>query len=114
LIRADGATLSARLIPEDGGTWEAQLSDRFTEPVDPKYIGQSVAGVVRSWGNQGHLQASPTTAARHHRLYTVLWPERGGTPSLAQARLEGATLVVQRPDGRTDRITFAEDAVRVE
>jgi hypothetical protein len=114
LIRAEGATLSARLIPEDGGTWEAQLSDRFTEPVDPKYIGQSVAGVVRSWGNQGHLQASPTTAARHHRLYTVLWPERGGTPSLAQARLEGATLVVQRPDGRTDRITFAENAVRVE
>lgn len=114
LIRAEGATLSARLIPEDGGSWEAQLSDRFTEPVDPKYIGQSLAGVVRSWGNQGHLQASPTTAARHHRLYTVLWPERGGTPSLAQARLEGATLVVQRPDGRTDRITFAEDAVRVE
>lgn len=114
LIRAEGATLSARLIPEDGGTWEAQLSDRFTEPVDPKYLGQSVAGVVRSWDNQGHLQASSTSPARRHRVYTVLWPERGGTPSLAQARLEGATLVVQRPDDRTDRITFAEDAVRVE
>ena len=114
LIRAEGATLSARLLPADGGVWQAELTDRFPEPVDPKYIGQSVAGTVRSWGNQGHLEASPTTAALHHVLYTVLWPERGNTPALAHARLDGTTLVVQRPDGRTDRIRLTDDTVRVE
>lgn len=114
LIRADGATLSARLVPADGGAWKAQLTDRFPEPIDPKYVGQSVAGTVRSWGNQGHLEASPHDAAKHHVLYTVLWPERSDTPARAQARLDGATLIVQRPDGRTDRITLTDETVRVE
>jgi hypothetical protein len=99
-------------------TWEATVTTGFPVAVDPKYVtpGQINYPSSGEWNlQQYHLEAR-TPAAAEHLIYAVLWPEKGGTApaALDTAVLGDGTLVVKRPDGRTDRLRFSADSLVLE
>lgn len=110
------ATLTTRLIATGQQTWRITQTDRFTTPVDPKYVkgGASNFSTSSPYAEQGHLSAETSQAAREHVIYAVLWPERSSRPPDLTATASGSTLTVTRPDGGTDRITFSDTSVQVQ
>ena len=106
------ATLTTRLLAP-GLAWHARVTDQFPVPVDPKYAsGETGASYVTGkWTPQQHLTAETTTAAKTFTLFTLLWPERGTTPSTVHATVEGDTLTLTRPDGQTDTLTLTDESL---
>ncbi len=94
--------------------WEAEVTEGFPVPVDPKYVtpGAINYSTTGEWNvRQNHLAARSTVAAEEHVVFAVLWPDRdAAAPAKVRASLVDGVLVVERPDGRTDRLRFDEDA----
>jgi hypothetical protein len=117
LIRGERATLSTRLLAPAGVTWQARVQNHFDVPVDPKYVEGGVSGFGQTgrWGNQSHLFAETAEARASHLVVAVLWPERNGLPArplAARLSAEGE-IEIRRPDGKTDRLVFEADALRL-
>lgn len=113
IVGATGkASLTTQLVAS-GHTWKSTLTDQFPVPVDPKYAKGEITGsyLTGKWHNQQHLTLETTTAANEFTLYSVLWPERGAVPALIEAKLNGPTLTITRPDGKTDILTLTDDAL---
>jgi hypothetical protein len=120
LVRTPGATLTTRLVAADGGAWRVRVLDTFPVPVDPKYVRGGAANFTTtgSWQEQSHLFADTVAPATDHTVFAVVWPERGPTPPVPDALRvnlhDATTLVVTRPDGRTDRIHIDDTRVAVD
>jgi hypothetical protein len=110
------AALTTKLVGPS--VWEATVTTGFPVAVDPKYVTPGRINYVSTgeWNlQQNHLEAR-TPAATEHVIHAVLWPEKGGiAPAALDAEVLGdGTLVVRRPDGRTDRLRFAGDSLVLE
>lgn len=115
-IRGTKASLTATLAAK-GTAWTGSVTKGFPVPVDPKYAsGTAGAGYVTAkWSDHFHFEAKSPGKAQDHTLFAVLWPERGPKPAPLSALLESdGTLVVQRPDGRKDRIRITDTALSIE
>ena len=113
------ATLQVHLV-SPGVEWQANVTDRFPVPVDPKYATGEVTGpyLTGKWHNHSHLTLESTAPAAAFTVYAVLYPERtkgadgtrvGAMP--LQARVEGDALVIARPDGRTDTLVLTDTSL---
>lgn len=111
--RAGKAGLTTRLVTTPGVTLRGEVRNEFDVPVDPRYVGGHADFSNRRWGNQSHLTVTTANKARQHTVWAVLWPEPSTSPVNLDARLDGDTLVVRRPDGRTDRIALRHDGVDI-
>lgn len=102
LVRQPKAECAIALAAPDG-TWQAEVTDQFPVPVDPKYTDKSP--------DQSHLTATSPEPKTEQVIYSVLWPSRPGeTGQPLQAKLTAAdTITVQRPDGKTDTLSLAGD-----
>jgi hypothetical protein len=88
-----------------GEPWAVSVTDQFPTPLDEKYRG--------TWPNQFHLTAASPQPAAEQTIYSVIWPWPGrdaGRPISAKLAPDGA-LVVTRPDGRTDTLSFGNGPV---
>ena len=114
-ITGTAATLTARLASSAGVVWKATIKDRFDVPVDPGYTKNSPSGFGQTgaWDEQSHLLVETAEPSSRHVFYTVLWPERDGTPpSPPSASLAtDKCLIVTRPDGKTDQLDFRGDTL---
>lgn len=114
-ITGTAATLTARLASSAGVVWKATKKDRFDVPVDPGYAkgAPSGFGQTGAWDEQSHLLVETAEPSSRHVFYTVLWPERDGTPpSPPSASLAtDKCLIVTRPDGKTDQLDFRGDTL---
>jgi hypothetical protein len=112
-IRGERATLTTRLVSAEG-PWKGQVRNEFDVPVDPKYLGGHPDFSTRPWSNQSHFSAESPTPAASRQVWAVLWPEpQGEQPANLKARLDGDTLVVDRPDGKTDRLKLDGDLLEL-
>lgn len=112
-IRGTKASLTGKVIAPDV-TWSGSVTDKFPVPVDPKYVSGEVGAsyVTGKWSDQSHLTLESTAPAKEFTVYSVLWPERGTTPSTKlSATLKGDTLTIARPDGKSDTLTLTDGAV---
>lgn len=110
--RNGNAALTAHLL----GTspWNARVDEGFPVAVDPRYVsGEANYTTTAEWNlKQNHLYAETADAANEHVIFAVLWPEKQGTaPADLRVSRDGATLTVQRPDGRTDVLTLNDDSL---
>ncbi|HTS19903.1 MAG TPA: heparinase II/III family protein [Verrucomicrobiae bacterium] len=115
LIRGDKATLTTQLVAP-GVTWHGSVTDKFPIPIDPKYVsGEAGASYVTAkWSNQDHLTLESAAAAPSFTVYAVLWPERtGSAPAALNVSLDGDTLRVARPDGKTDQIVLSDTSLEL-
>ncbi len=114
-ITGTAATLTARLASSAGVVWKATIKDRFDVPVDPGYTKSAPSGFGQTgaWDEQSHLLVETAEPSSRHVFYTVLWPERDGTPpSPPSASLAtDKCLIVTRPDGKTDQLDFRGDTL---
>jgi hypothetical protein len=87
---------------------QASLTDEFPVPVDTKYEPQGYA-------NQSHLNATTAQSSKSHLIYAVLWParEENGNPLNLELKSK-RTLLISRPDGKQDRISFTDDDIRID
>ncbi|MEY2879394.1 MAG: hypothetical protein RLZZ15_1774 [Verrucomicrobiota bacterium] len=107
------ATLTA-VIVAPATEWRTSVTTQFPVRVDPKYA-KAAAGdpyVTGTWHDQAHLTAESATAAKEFTVYTILWPERGTKPAAAPTTLApDGTLMIARPDGKTDRVLLTDGAL---
>ena len=104
------ATLTAQII-SPGTEWRASVTDKFPVPVDPKYAKPNAADpfITGAWHDQAHLTAESATAASDFTVYAVLWPERGTQSRTAHVSLKSPdTLMIERPDGKTEVLTLSD------
>jgi hypothetical protein len=104
------ASLTAQLLTR-GGTLRGATTKEFPVPVDPKYTGADKASpyITGSWHNHAHLTADSAEAATDFTVFAILWPERGATPALLAAKLNGSdTVTISRPDGKSDTVTLTD------
>lgn len=111
--RAGRAGLTTRLVTPGNVRLQGVVRNEFDVPVDPRYVQGHADFSNRRWGPQSHLTVTTADKARQHTIWSVLWPEASTSPVALDARLDGDTLVVRRPDGRTDRIRLAGDRVEI-
>lgn len=114
-IAGDQACLVGKIIAPEVA-WSGTVTDQFPVPVDPKYVKGEVGGsyITGKWSNQDHLTLESKSGAKVFTVYSVLWPERGGAvPANLAARLIGETLVISRPDQKTNSVTITDTAVEV-
>ena len=106
------ASLTAAVLAP-GATFRVTVATEFPVPVDPKYTQTSGSPYITgSWHNHAHLTLESAESARSFTVYSVLWPERGPQPAPVSATLApDGTLVVQRPDGRTDTLLLTDDTL---
>ncbi|HEX9785223.1 MAG TPA: hypothetical protein VGA56_21145 [Opitutaceae bacterium] len=66
--------------------------------------------MTAKWREHVTLRLESKAPAPSFTVFAVLWPERDGLPAAPlDARMSGdGTLVVQRPDGRTDRVVLTD------
>ncbi len=111
------AELTAQLLTPDAG-FTARVQDHADVPVDPAYAKGTAANYVTTggWDEQSHLFADVAALRTRHLLYAVLWPERAGFPAtkLSATLKPDGSLVVQRPDGRTDTIRLTDEHLSIE
>ncbi|AHF90636.1 heparinase [Opitutaceae bacterium TAV5] len=103
LLRNDRARLAVALQSLQGPLL-AGTSDTWPVPPDPAWLARF------NLATQGHLAARTAAPAREHEIVAVLWPSDADTPppALTLTRDGDATLcTITRPDGATDRVTFA-------
>jgi hypothetical protein len=115
-IRGDKATLTGKLLAP-GVTWAGSVTTKFPVPVDPKYVSGEVGSsyVTGKWSDQSHLTLESKEAAKEFTVFSVLWPERGGHAVKLSATLNNAgELIVTRPDGKTDRLTLTDEALKLD
>lgn len=107
-------------VVSPGTDWQARITDKFPVPVDPKYAGGEITGsyLTGKWHDHSHLTLESAAAASSYTVYAVLYPYRTTTAQgartklgLVQATLEGDTLVIARPDGKTDRLSLTDTAL---
>ena len=109
-IRGDKASLTTRVV-SPGIDWFASITDRYPVPIDPRYAsGETCDWVTAKWREHVTLRLESKAPAPSFTVFAVLWPERDGLPAAPlDARMSGdGTLVVQRPDGRTDRVVLTD------
>ena len=109
-IRGDKASLTTRVV-SPGIDWFASITDRYPAPIDPRYAsGETYDWVTAKWREHVTLRLESKAPAPSFTVIAVLWPERDGLPAAPlDARMSGdGTLVVQRPDGRTDRVVLTD------
>jgi hypothetical protein len=97
-------------------TWAGTVTDQFPLPVDPKYVSGEAGSsyVTGKWSNQSHLTLESKEALKDFTVFSVLWPERGGSPVKFSATLnDDGVLTVTRPDGKTDQITLTDDSLKL-
>ncbi len=111
---AKKSALTTQLLAP-GVTWKASQTDKFPVPVDPKYASGEVSGAYLSgkWTPQQHLTLESNESATEFTVYSVLWPERGAKPVELKATLNGETLTIPRPDGKTDEVTLTDKGLSV-
>ncbi len=112
-IFGETAALTAQLLA-NGIAWQGTVTTKFPVPVDPKYVqGEAGAGyVTASWHDQAHFTAESTAPAKEFVVYAVLWPKRQASFAGAIASLEAdGSLLVKRPDGKTDAVTLTDTAL---
>ncbi|MDP2136841.1 MAG: heparinase II/III family protein, partial [Candidatus Didemnitutus sp.] len=110
------AALTTKLVaPFD---WSATVTEGFEVEVDPKYVtpGQINYSSTGEWNlKQNHLTAESQTTATRHEVYAVLWPEKNGTaPAKLQADFSDGVLVVNRPDGKQDRVRLGSTSLQLD
>ena len=114
-ITGTAATLTARLASSAGVVWKATIKDRFDVPVDPGYTKNAPSGFGQTgaWDEQSHLLVETAEPSSRHVFYTVLWPERDGTPPSPPSAILATDkcLIVTRPDGKTDQLDFRGDTL---
>lgn len=114
-VRGDKATLTGKVLAPEV-TWSGSITDQFPVPVDPKYVSGEVGAsyVTGKWSNQSHLTLESTAPAKEFTVYSVLWPERksSAAPKLNVA-LQGDTLTISRPDGKSDTLTLTDASLRL-
>jgi acetyl esterase/lipase len=108
------ATLLAQLIAP-GVKWHGSVTDQFPVPVDTKYASGEVGGsyVTAKWSNQSHLTVESEEAAKDFTVFAVLWPDRKVVDKLDVSLREGATLEIQRPDGKRDVVKIDDAGGKV-
>ncbi|MBI5690800.1 MAG: heparinase II/III-family protein [Verrucomicrobia bacterium] len=107
------ASLAVRFLAP--GNWEGRVTTEFPVPVDPKYTNSTgSAYVTGTWHNHAHLSIDSVEARPEFTLFAVLWPERGSQPAMPEATFDSdGSLVIKRPDGRTDHIRLTDDSLTV-
>ena len=117
VIRGKQATLTSLLVAP-GVAWHGSVTDQFPVPVDRKYATGETGGsyVTGKWSNQSHLTAESVEGAKSFTVFTVLWPERGLSKSVALSAALGAdgVLTVARPDGKADRANLTDEGFKLE
>lgn len=102
--------------------WQAHVTDQFPVPVDPRYASGAAGReyVTGDWRNHHHLTLESAATATTFTVHTVLYPHRiaaaeeaRSAPPFVEARLEGDTLVVSRPEGGVDRLRITDDDVEL-
>ncbi len=117
VIENKGAHLFVRLLAENNNLLMDSWTGFPVEP-DPKYkdinfINSAV--YLRSPAvDQAHFRANTQNDRDVQTIHAVLWPslEAADHASL-KAHLDGTTLIVQRPDGITDRIQIGDDSLSI-
>lgn len=116
LINGAAASLTTAVVAPDTD-WFATITDRYPAPIDPRYrSGETYAWVTAEWRDHLNLTLESRTSATSYTVHAVYWPspERGGTTQLAATVDADGTLVVTRPDGRTDRIKLSDTALSLD
>ncbi len=118
-IHTDGATLTTRLLTPEGSGWDAEVKDKFSVPVDPKYArgGVTASWATGSWTEQSHLFARTRERSREHTIFAVLWPERGARDASVAIEVKSAgtdAIEIRRPDGRAQRITLTDTTLSID
>jgi hypothetical protein len=106
------ATLAVKLVAP-GVAWHGAPTNEFPVPVDAKYTSGTANSpyVTATWHNHAHLALESTEAQREFTVYAVLWPERGDRAAKVTADHGKDGLIIQRPDGRTDRLQIGDSAL---
>lgn len=114
-IQQNKVTLTTRLL-SPGVSWTASVTDQFPVPIDPKYTAGMASYVTAKWTPQSHLTAASNERATSFTVFALLWPERNGQPAgELDATLDaGGTLTIQRPDGKTDKVTLTDDRLTID
>lgn len=113
--REKKAALTAAVV-SPGTTWRARTFTKFPVPVDPDYVSGKLGAdyVTSSWHDQGHLTLESEQPATEFTVYAVLWPERGAAePAALNVHARGNSLVITRPDGRTDTLLLTDDTLEL-
>lgn len=116
VIRGRKASLAAQVVAPGVAGWKSTITDQFPVPVDPKYVsGEAGASYVTAeWSNQRHLTLESANKSRAFTVFSVLWPERERTAPVAiNARLNAGTLLIRRPDGRTDSVRLTDETLEL-
>jgi hypothetical protein len=113
LVRRGGAALGVALAAP-GNRFVFRQHTGFPVPVDPKYQDPEELA-ARSYFSapavdQAHFAADLEQAVRDGVIFAVLWPDRSAAAAASlRVRLEdAATLLVERPDGGSDRIELTD------
>lgn len=117
LITAQKATLTAKLLTTGAG-FRGRVQAQADVPVDPAYATGTAANYLTTgkWDEQSHLFAEVDTPRQTHEVFAVLWPEREGFPAqpLTVTLTPEQTLIIQRPDGRTDTIRLSDQTLTID
>lgn len=116
LIQNGHATLTTRIVSPDTA-WHATITDRYPVPIDPRYFnGETYTWVTAQWQNHVTLTLESADASKEFEVFAVLWPEKNGFPAdtLVASLAENGVLIVERPDGKTDRITLTDSSVQID
>ncbi|HWL54238.1 MAG TPA: heparinase II/III-family protein [Chthoniobacteraceae bacterium] len=116
-IENGGVHLRGVLLAGEG-TFRAEVTSTFPVPVHPDYLERRShtrpdGSVIDLFPDEYHFSASTGERVLHHRIYAVLWPEKGDGPG-PRAVWDGEWLSISRPDGKSDRLRLAADRVEIE
>lgn len=109
------ASLTVKLIAPYA--WDATITEGFPVAVDPRYVaGEANYSTTGEWNlKQNHLLAESASAQTEHEVFAVLWTEKNrSAPVNLKASLNGRTLTVARPDGKTDALTLSDNSLELE
>jgi len=118
-IHQRGVYLLGRLLAEDNRLRMRSWTE-FPVEVDPKYRDMdfvySQEYLREPAVDQAHFKANTVKDKQIQIVYAVLWPTReaGEAKRLSFELEDGNTLLVERPDGKTDRILLTRDKVQID
>jgi hypothetical protein len=93
--------------------WSGVVTTEFPVPVDPKYVSGAIGAeyVTGKWHDQAHLTVTSAQPQSSFTVWAVLWPEHSvGGPADLRVEMDNETLVINRPDGSTDRVTLTDSS----
>lgn len=118
LIENDGVYLATQLSSSDSN-FRFRQWHKFDIPVDPKYADENHPDfpdyLVVPNVEQSHLAADSLKFSESFTINAVLWPTKDSADLEALTIVtEGDTMIVTRPDGKTDRITIQGDRIQID